>query len=212
LLAAPASSRRTDHKCRHTILEAVGTTLQYRFLGQLVDMLVVAVLIGRRAGGGWRAADPYAGAVRGIAELIPFIGALAGSVPAVLIASGQSPTQALWVAALFAAVQALEGNVIAPLIQKRTVALPPALTIFSQTILGTLFGVLGLILATPAMAALLVLVRMAYVGDVLEQGPGDKAKAPCPGRASGRDQPRMATTGPIQPPPWHAAALRVKEP
>jgi len=59
-------------------------------------------------------------------------------------------------------------------------ALPPALTIFSQTILGTLFGVLGLILATPAMAALLVLVRMAYVEDVLEQGPGDKAKAPCP--------------------------------
>ncbi len=78
--------------------------------------------------------------------------------------------------ALFAAVQMLEGNVIAPLIQKRTVALPPALTIFSQVLLGTLFEIMGVILATPAMAALLVLVRMTYVEGVLEgkaaDGPG----------------------------------------
>jgi predicted PurR-regulated permease PerM len=70
---------------------------------------------------------------------------------------------------MFVVVQTLEGNVIAPLIQKRTVSLPPALTIFSQTILGTLFGALGLILATPAMAAALILVRMCYVEGVLER-------------------------------------------
>lgn len=85
------------------------------------------------------------------------------------MALGQSPGLALWVAALFMLVQTLEGNVIAPLIQKRTVSLPPALTIFSQTILGTLFGPLGLILATPIMAATLVLVRMCYVEGVLER-------------------------------------------
>jgi len=44
------------------------------------------------------------------------------------------------VAGLFLVIQTLEGNVIAPLIQKRTVDLPPALTILSQTVLGTLLG------------------------------------------------------------------------
>ncbi len=62
----------------------------------------------------------------------------------------------------------IEGNVIAPFVQKRTGTLPPALTIVSQTILGTLFGALGLILATPFMAALLVAVRMIYVESVME--------------------------------------------
>ena len=189
LAASPATYRdgmvrllppRRRERAR-TILEAVGTALQYWFLGQLVDMLVVAVLIGAGLAALGVPLALTLALFAGLLNFVPFIGALAGAVPAVLVASGQSSTQALWVAALFAAVQTLEGNVIAPLIQKRTVALPPALTIFSQTILGTLFGVLGLILATPVMAALLVLVRMAYVEDVLERGPEhDATDPPCP--------------------------------
>ena len=56
---------------------------------------------------------------------------------------------------------------IAPLIQRRTVRLPPALTILSQTVLGTLFGPLGLILATPLAAAGMVMIRMVYVESIL---------------------------------------------
>ncbi len=59
--------------------------------------------------------------------------------------------------------QTLEGNVIAPLIQRRTVDLPPVNTLLSQTVLGMLFGPLGLILATPITAAAMVLVRMIYI-------------------------------------------------
>ena len=92
-------------------------------------------------------------------------------MPAVLIAFGQSPTDALWVALLFAAVQTAEGYFIMPQIQKRTIHLPPALAILSQTVLGTLFGAFGLILATPAVAVGLVAVRMIYVEDIL----GDRA-------------------------------------
>jgi predicted PurR-regulated permease PerM len=162
------------------VMAAVGGTLQYWFLGQLLDMLVVAVLIGA---GLVVLGVPLAltlALFAGLLNFVPFIGALAGAVPAVLVASGQSSTQALWVAALFAAVQMLEGNVIAPLIQKRTVALPPALTIFSQALLGTLFGIMGVILATPAMAALMVLVRMTYVEGVLEGKAADGSGAAGP--------------------------------
>jgi predicted PurR-regulated permease PerM len=90
-------------------------------------------------------------------------------VPAVLVALAQSPALAAWVALLFLTIQLLEGNVIAPWIQKRTVSLPPALTILSQTVLGTLFGLIGLIVATPLIAVLLVAVRMIYVEGFLER-------------------------------------------
>lgn len=155
------------------VLTAVGRALQLWALGQLVDMLVVAVLIGT----GLYLLDislAFTLALfAGLLNFVPFLGALAGAVPAVLVAFGQSPNQALWVAGLFVAVQTLEGNLIAPLIQRRTVSLPPALTLFSQAILGTLFGPLGLVLATPVMAAGLVAVRMAYVESVVER-PGEE--------------------------------------
>lgn len=160
------------------VLAGTGGALQMWFLGQLVDMLAVTVLVDA---GLYLLDMPLVltlALFAGLLNFIPFIGALAGAVPAVLVALGQSPGTALWVAGLFAAVQTLEGNVIAPLIQKRTVSLPPALTLFSQTILGALFGFLGLILATPVMAAALVAVRMAYVEGVLERS-GD-ADQGCP--------------------------------
>jgi predicted PurR-regulated permease PerM len=100
------------------------------------------------------------------------VGALAGAVPAILVAMAQSPVLAAWVALLFLSVQLLEGNVIAPWIQKRTIALPPALTMLSQTVLGILFGLIGLIVATPFIAVLLVAVRMIYVEWFLERKSG----------------------------------------
>ena len=109
---------------------------------------------------------------------MPYIGAIAGAVPALLIAFGQSPIDALWVALLYMAVQTAEGYFIMPQIQKRTAHLPPALAILSQTVLGSLFGVFGLILATPAAVAAIVAVRMIYVEDIL----GDRAADPVPAR------------------------------
>jgi predicted PurR-regulated permease PerM len=47
------------------------------------------------------------------------------------------------------------------------VRLPPALTILSMTVMGTIFGPLGAVLGAPMAAVLLVFVREAYVGDVL---------------------------------------------
>jgi len=52
-------------------------------------------------------------------------------------------------------------------VQRRAVHLPPALTLSAQIILGVLAGFLGLLFATPLVAAGLVLVRMIYVEDIL---------------------------------------------
>jgi predicted PurR-regulated permease PerM len=59
---------------------------------------------------------------------------------------------------------------VTPLIERETVELPPVLTIVSQLALAILFGAVGLILATPILAVVMVLVQTLYIQDVL----GDK--------------------------------------
>ncbi len=56
---------------------------------------------------------------------------------------------------------------LTPLVQRRTVSLPPAVIILSQVLLGVLAGTLGVLLATPLAASVLVLTRMLYVEDTL---------------------------------------------
>lgn len=149
------------------VMYGIGHTLRWWFLGQLVDMVAIGLLTGL---GLYVLGVKLAFTLALIAALfnfVPYVGALAGAVPAVLVAFGQGPQMAGYVALLFVAVQTLEGNVIAPLIQKQTVELAPVLTILSQTVLGSLFGPLGLILATPLTAAGVVAVRKIYVEDVL---------------------------------------------
>ena len=157
------------------VLHSLGETLQLWFVGQLLDMAAVTLLAGAGLFALGVPLAPTLAAFAGLLNFVPYIGALAGAVPAVLVGLSQSPTQALWVALLFLVVQTLEGNVIAPLIQKRTISMPPVLTILSQTVLGTLFGGLGLILATPIAAASMVAVQMIYVETVLEKAGEDSA-------------------------------------
>ncbi len=180
LFLASAPDRYVSGTCRllptswrprgREVLHQIGETLQLWFLGQLLDMLVVTVLIGAGLFALGVPLAPTLALFAGLLNFVPYIGALAGAVPAILVGLAGSPTLALWIGLLFLAVQMLEGNVIAPLIQRHTISLPAAVTILAQTVLGTLFGLLGIILATPLAAASMTAVRMAYVESVLERG------------------------------------------
>lgn len=143
---------------RH-LLDHVGQTLWGWLVGQFLDMLVVGVLCGA---GLALLGMPLAfilALIAGLLNFVPYVGAIAGAVPAVLIALSVSGKEALFVGLLYLGVQTFEGNVTAPLIQKRTIDLPPALTILSQTAFGVIFGLFGVILATPFAAALLATVQ-----------------------------------------------------
>ncbi len=107
------------------------------------------------------------GLIAGLAELIPIFGPLVGFSIAALVALSLSASHLLWVVVLFLAVQLFQGNLVAPLIQQRTVDLPPALTITAVFVAGAVFGPVGLLIATPLLAVLLALVKLLYVRDVL---------------------------------------------
>jgi predicted PurR-regulated permease PerM len=73
----------------------------------------------------------------------------------------------LWVALIYTGIHVFEGYCVTPLIQQRTVAVPPALLLSVQILIGALYGPIGLLLATPIAVAAIVSVQMLYVQDVL---------------------------------------------
>jgi predicted PurR-regulated permease PerM len=156
------------------VIEELRTTLARWLFGKAVSM----VIVGTASALGLALLDiPLAmilGIIAGLLDFIPYLGPLMAGVPAVLIALTAGPEQALYVIALFGLIQLLEGYVLQPLIENRTVSLPPALTIVMQVMMGAIFGLAGVALATPLAAVLAVLVSMLYVQDVL----GDPVRTP----------------------------------
>jgi predicted PurR-regulated permease PerM len=125
----------------------------------------------------WLVGIPLAwtlGLIAGLLDFVPNIGPLIGFLPAFLLAMAMGPTKALWVAVVYVLVQTIEGYLVTPLVQKRAVDLPPALTITGQLLMGVLAGPLGVLLATPLLAVGMVLVKILYVEETL----GDEMETP----------------------------------
>src|SRR5690606_36327431 len=110
----------------------------------------------------------------GLLEFVPYLGPIVAAVPVVLIAATESWTLALYALIAFVVIQQLESYVVTPLVQRKAVYLPPALLIFLQVLLGVLFGIAGIILATPIAAVGLVLVERGYIETVLEKRAPEK--------------------------------------
>jgi predicted PurR-regulated permease PerM len=152
-------------------MNEVATVLRGWLLAQLSSMAVIGVLTGI---GLWALSVPLVVALGLLAALLTFIpnlGPILSAAPAVLLALADDPISAVWVILLYVGVQLIEGNVTTPLIQQHTIALPPALTIAMQFLLGAVFGLLGLALAVPLTAAGVTLIRMLYVEAYLERRP-----------------------------------------
>jgi predicted PurR-regulated permease PerM len=152
------------------VLAALYRTLRIWLLTKLVSMAFVAVCVGV---GLWLLKVPLALAlaiVAGLLEFIPTIGPLLSAAPAMLLAFTHSPMSALYVGALYFAVQWIQNHVTNPLLQQRTLSLPPGLSLALVALLGALFGFGGLLLSGPLSVVMLVLIKMLYVEDVLEHG------------------------------------------
>jgi predicted PurR-regulated permease PerM len=155
------------------VMTAIGTTLRWWLLGQMISMTVLAVST-------WIMLTlldvPLAlilALITGIMTFIPYLGPLIALIPIILLSFLESPFLALNVFILYMAIQNVEANVLMPIIFHRTVHIPPALGVISQILFGSLLGVLGFILAIPLMAVILQFVKMVYVEGVL----GDKEMA-----------------------------------
>ena len=102
------------------------------------------------------------GLIAGVLEAVPFLGPILSAVPALLLAVGKGGMTPLWVVLAYIAVQALENNVITPLIMARSMKLHPVAVIFSMLLCVAAFGVLGVLVAAPLVAIVDILHDELY--------------------------------------------------
>jgi predicted PurR-regulated permease PerM len=120
------------------------------------------------------------GIFSGLISFIPYLGALISIVIPVLLALISDPFSVVWVILAFVIIQQIEGNLLQPIIMSRAVDLHPALVVFAILVMGTLFGIVGVFLAVPLVAALQVLVRELWVQrmDQIGSDPNPPAREP----------------------------------
>ncbi|MEO1163435.1 MAG: AI-2E family transporter [Chloroflexota bacterium] len=107
------------------------------------------------------------GVLAGLLSFVPNFGMVLTLVPAVAVTIVQAPNAIFIVIAIIVIVSFAQAQIIGPYLTSETMNLPPVLILIGQIILGVFFGFLGLMLAVPLTAIVVVLVQEIYVKDIL---------------------------------------------
>lgn len=110
------------------------------------------------------------GLIAGLFEFIPTVGPILSAVPGVGMAFLDSPEKAVTVVFVYWGIQFLENHILIPLLMKGGMDLPPALTVLAQALLALVFGFLGLMVAVPLLATVMVIIQMLYVEQLPTEG------------------------------------------
>ena len=142
------------------ILAAIAMTLRKWLVTQLIAMVVIGavttvVLMVLKV----RAAVPL-GILAGLLEFVPTLGPILSSLPAIAMGFVDSPEKALAVTIAYVGIQFIENHLLIPILMREGLDLPPALTIVMQALMAIVFGVLGLLVAVPLLAAIMIATRV----------------------------------------------------
>jgi predicted PurR-regulated permease PerM len=153
-----------------TVLDRIATVLRKWLVTQLIAMAVIgtvttiALLI-------LNVKAAFAlGLLAGLFEFIPTVGPLLSAVPGIGMAFLDSPEKALYVGITYWGIQFLENHILIPLLMKGGMDLPPALTVLAQALLAIVFGFLGLMVAVPLLATVMVVIQVLYVEQLPNEG------------------------------------------
>ena len=94
----------------------------------------------------------------GVMEMIPIFGPALGAIPALLVALSLDPSKAIWVVVATAAIQSLENAVLVPRIMRHSMGVNPIIVLLSLIAFGSVFGLVGALLAIPLAAIIQLLV------------------------------------------------------
>jgi len=157
------------------VLSDLADSLRAYIVGQLLAMTFLGAIT---ALGLFLLDVPFSlpfGIFTGLVAIVPFFGTLLSTtMPALFVLTGApfhgfSPFgHALLVVGLGVVVHLIEGNIVAPLVMSKKVDLPPVLTIMAVLVIGQLLGPMGLIIALPTLAALMVIVRRILITRIYE--------------------------------------------
>jgi predicted PurR-regulated permease PerM len=139
--------------------------MEHAVVGYVKGQTLVSLIIGASAGVGmWLlgalgwvpGADKYAllfGAVVALTELIPYLGPWLGAIPAGIYAVVVHPISVIWVTILFLVIHQVEGHIVVPNVMGSALRLHPLLVIFGLLAGGEVYGLAGILVALPLLAA-----------------------------------------------------------
>ncbi len=137
-----------------SLLDDVNGSLRSYVKGAVLDCTLIFVissiafwLIGLKA-------PMLFGLFCGLTNIIPYAGPYIGGAPAVIVGLTQNPTIGILVLIAIVIIQFLEGNFLQPIIMSKTTKLHPVTIMLGLLIFGYFFGIVGMLLSTPIIAAL----------------------------------------------------------
>lgn len=146
------------------VLERMRTAMFGWLRGVVVAMAIIGVLLflALKLIVGLKFALFFA-VLSGVAEVVPYLGALVSGIPPVAYALTVSPGTAVAVLVIYIVVHQIEANVIGPVVMSRTVHLHPAVIALGVVAVGEVFGFLGLLVAIPILSSVIILVEEIWV-------------------------------------------------
>ena len=149
------------------IFDGIGEALRRWLIGQLIEMVLIGALSTLAV---WIIGVPSPlalGLIAGVGEFIPYLGPLLAGIPALLVALTKSPEATLWTAVAYLIIHQIEGNLVAPLIQRRMVSIPPAVMLLGIVAITYLFGAVAIVFAAPIVVVIFAGMNLLYVRDTL---------------------------------------------
>jgi predicted PurR-regulated permease PerM len=115
------------------------------------------------------------GVLAGVLSFIPNFGTIAALIPSIAVAIIQAPQNTLLVIIIIYGVSFAQSQVIGPIMARESMKIAPVMILIGQVVFGIFFGFLGIMLAVPMTAMMLVLVQEIYVKEILgDTGEGRK--------------------------------------
>ena len=144
------------------VLSDVRSGLLRWLLGRLVSMAIIGTLATIALFLLGVPGALFLGILTGLLEFVPLVGPAIAAIPPVLIGFTVSPLTALWVLLVYVGLQQVESYLVEPLVMQKAVSLHPAAVVVAVTVGGAAFGILGTILAVPAVVAATILVEKLW--------------------------------------------------
>ena len=145
---------RKFRKTTVALLDEVNVSLRSYVKGAVIDCGLIFVLSSLAFWAVGLQAPMLFGLFCGLTNIIPYAGPYIGGAPAVIVGLTQSPTIGILTLIIIAVIQFLEGNFLQPLIMSKTTKLHPVTIILGLLVFGYFFGIVGMLISTPVIAAL----------------------------------------------------------
>lgn len=145
------------------LLDLLATRLRGWIRGTAISMATIGLLA---TGAFYLLGVPYAlllGVVIGLTEFVPILGPVVGGAAAVVVAFLAKPILGLWTLVAVLVVQQVESQLVTPLVMQGSAQLHPFVTLFAVLLFGSLFGLLGMLLALPLAILTWTVVEVFWV-------------------------------------------------